>query len=77
VVSCLEVVPFLEVEPFQEVPSYLEVAFSFLEEASCQEEVDATYLEASLVQALEVSLAFQGLQHLCQDQLTQVVLITS
>jgi hypothetical protein len=77
VVSFLVEVPLLVVEPFLEVPSYLEVAFSFLVEASYQEEEDVTYQEASLVRALEVSLAFLELQHLYQDQLTQVELITS
>ena len=69
--------PSLGVEPFPEVPSYLEVAFSFLVEASYQEEEDVACLEASLVRALEVSSAFLGLQHLYQDQLAQVELITS
>jgi len=77
VVSCLEEVPCLEVEPFLEVPSYLEVAFSFLVEASYQEEEDVAYQEASLVRALEVSLAFLEHRHLYQDQLSQVELITS
>ena len=70
-------VPCLEVEPFLEVPSYLEVAFSFLVEASYQEEEDVAYPEASLVRALEVSLAFLEHRHLYQDQLSQVELITS
>ena len=76
-VSFLVEVPFLVVEPFLGVPSYLEVAFSFLVEASYQEEEDVAYLEASPVRALEVSSAFLGLQHLYQDQLAQVELITS
>jgi len=77
VVSFLVEVPFLVVEPFLGVPSYLEVAFSFLVEASYQEEEDVAYQEASLVRALEVSLAFLEHRHLYQDQLSQVELITS
>ena len=76
-VSFLVAAPFLVGVPFLEEPSYLEVAFSFQVEASYQEEEDVACLEASLVLASEVSSAFRGLQHLYQDQLTQVELITS
>ena len=76
-VSYLVEVPSLEEEPFPEVPSSLEVAFSFLEEASYQEEEDVAFQEACLDQALVVSSAYQGPPHLYQDQLIQVMLITS